>query len=528
MDPGNRTLFDYVATVAYRKFEREALNVPAFHAGEPPAMVRLSEQRPRYLFSDLSTMDRTARETLARTSTRGMGMRLPTHLRSRIGSLSAVIAGARSTAGWDVVTALSHVLAYCGRPLRWEPFNTYQIHRGIASARCLFTCDVRVAMREAGGLYRLYRYISDDHVLLRLDDQAVETTLFGDAPLAFAISGDVGKCVDPYGEFAPNLVAPEAGLFLGQLELLCAAVGWRTDAAVDFDVDVAREVLRLAHETDMPLSIVTIDYGDTEPGSRNDECVEFSEPCWPRDLVAQFGVLTSWRDMARATPAASRARTSLSARCRALPPLPSRDDGAVDERHEIDVLDLLRQRNSGSYLIGFAPRAEGFDGAGLDRLLSDWLWLTRISRSNELASVDVGVLVSVLRVAGRRPASYRMNVRAGTVTLIEERDFTEAFASASTMPMANFRELNIVVTFTCDFGRELRALGASAYSWAHQATGWLAHAFGLAAARQGMFSRPVRMYDDGRLDALIPFDGQPTLQLLCGHNRGARLTFEIG
>jgi hypothetical protein len=36
------------------------------------------------------------------------------------------------------------------------------------------------------------------------------------------------------------------------------------------------------------------------------------------------------------------------------------------------------------------------------------------------------------------------------------------------------------------------------------------------------------MYDDGVLDALVSIDGQPTIQLLCGHNRASRLSFEIG
>lgn len=43
-----------------------------------------------------------------------------------------------------------------------------------------------------------------------------------------------------------------------------------------------------------------------------------------------------------------------------------------------------------------------------------------------------------------------------------------------------------------------------------------------------MFSRPVRMYDDGMLDTLLQLEGQPTLQLLSGHNRNGKLAFEIG
>jgi hypothetical protein len=193
-----------------------------------------------------------------------------------------------------------------------------------------------------------------------------------------------------------------------------------------------------------------------------------------------------------------------------------------------DVLDIVGRRNSGSYLIGLVPKAEPFDEADFAGLIEDWIAFARLQGDNDLLGIDVHATVSVLRVKGGRPARHRIDVRQGRATVMDSCDLTEAHSAASTMPMANFRELNMVVTFSCDFAREVSTLGPRGYMLAHQATGWLAHHFGLAAARRTMFSRPVRMYDDKLLGSLIPIDGQPTIQLLCGRNRGTRLTFEIG
>jgi hypothetical protein len=524
-----QTILDYVGAVAYRKFDRSALEIPAFHAGMPAGTVPLGAGQHKYMLSDYSTFDRKAREILPRRAAQGSGIRLPTDLGSRLGPVEALLDGSRPDPELGFALRLAHVLAHSARPMRWEPYNTYQVHRGIASARCLFTCDVRVALRDPEtGRYRLYLYVGEEHLLLRLDDAPVEAPLFAGAALAFAITGDVARCIDPYGEFAPNLIGPEAGLLAGQIEYLCAAVGWRTDGRALFDPAEARSSMRIRSDTEVPMSVVLVETGTGDLDEDLETEVRFTAPEWPRHLLDHFETLPDLLAASQDAEGLGAARLVVDRRLEAVMPLPETGPSEGPAGPDLDILELVRKRHSGSYMIGFVPRAEGFDSARLASLIRDWLRISRLPRSTDLQGIDIVAYLSVLRITGGRPARYRIDFRTGIVELVDETDLTDHFSTASTMPMSNFRELNIVVTFTCGFAREIAALGPRAYFLAHQATGWLAHAFGLAAARQDMFSRPVRMYDDGVLDALVRIDGQPTIQLLCGHNRASKLSFEIG
>lgn len=190
---------------------------------------------------------------------------------------------------------------------------------------------------------------------------------------------------------------------------------------------------------------------------------------------------------------------------------------------------VMRQRNSGNYLIGFVPRKDRFDEQCLDRLIFNWIRLARMQGVGQSSVPEIGSYLYVLNLQSGKANQLRVDFEAGKpIEIAQSGDLQKRFKQASTMPMANFAELSVGVAFSCDYQKYMNAYGAFTFNVAHVMTGLLAGSFGLAAAREGRFARPVRMYDDNIFMELFEVEGTPTLQLLCGENRNNQLSFEIG
>lgn len=514
----------YVQATTYDKFDKEKANIPAFQTTYDPNNVlgSISDDDPGYLKSDLYPLDPNIRERWSREPVAGNGIRLPTGIARNLVGFDAFLNGEQGTSPGGFMEQLSLLLHYSSRATRWEPSNTYQVHRYIASARCLFTCSLHLGLRLDDCSYSIYAYTADDHSLLKLGHVKANEHDF-DAPVVICIVGDLAKCVQPYGEFAPNLVAPEAGLLTAQLHAISAALNWKFRTEIVTQESNFRDLFRIGNYGQMPYCVTQL-YPQDQFGEAAEEiAIRSSEAAPPRGLLTEFKMVNAFLD---ALAEDTRIKEPVELTTQRLRP---RDDADPDSIVDKELLTVMRQRNSGNYLIGFVPRKDGFDEQCLDRLIFNWIRLARMQGVGQSSVPEIGSYLYVLNLQSGKANQLRVDFEAGKpVEIAQSGDLQKRFKQASTMPMANFAELSVGVAFSCDYQKYMNAYGAFTFNVAHVMTGLLAGSFGLAAAREGRFARPVRMYDDNVFMELFEVEGTPTLQLLCGENRNNQLSFEIG
>ncbi len=157
--------------------------------------------------------------------------------------------------GWailpDVQNSLADILHHCSLPLRLEPANAWLFHRGIASPGAKYAVDVRVNYPAIAGEAAWLRL--DSHEAFLFDVPSSQHPSSSQSDVRLVLSGDLNKCLDPYGDMSANLVTLEAGMIAMQVSLFSAAFGWETQVRLIGDGPSARKTLGIAEPDLMPL-----------------------------------------------------------------------------------------------------------------------------------------------------------------------------------------------------------------------------------------------------------------------------------
>ena len=330
----------YIQATTYDKFDQEKANIPAFQATYDPNNVlgSTSDDEPRYLKSDLYPLDPNIRERWSRESVDGTGIRLPTGIARELIGFDSLLNGEQPKSPGGFLEQLSLLLHYSSRATRWEPSNTYQVHRYIASARCLFTCSLHLGLRLDDGSYSIYAYTADDHSLLKLG--RIESTEHDfDAPVVICVVGDLAKCVQPYGEFAPNLVAPEAGLLTAQLHALSAALNWKFRTEIVTRVSELRDLFMIGNYGQIPYCVMQLFPQDQTVEAIEEIAIRSSEAAPPRTKLTEFGLVNAFLDVLTGD---TRDKEHFELATQGLHP---RDDADPDPVADKELLSVMRQRN---------------------------------------------------------------------------------------------------------------------------------------------------------------------------------------
>jgi len=514
----------YIALTTFKKFHEDVINIPAFQTKESPDL--LVEESPEYTKSDLFPLDVNVRERWNRIAYSGVGYYLDTDIPELKLDFDEFV-DCQTTLELDsFASCLSFLVSYSSRAMRWEPQNTYQVHRYIASARCLFTCSMRFALRQGrSSTFRIYSYMSDQHALLSIGECTLEEET--DAEIILCVVGDMAATIIPYGDFSPNLAAPESGLLTAQLQILCRAIGWEYRAELIASSSQLESMFCIDEYGQIPYVALKIKTKSGEFALGEHVEIMGSEAVPQRGKINNYNAATKFISVM----AERKSNESILPveYCSNIDPIKNAVLMDKNSQDNIDLFAVLRRRNSGSYLIGFVPKKDGFKKVFLERLISSWVKLARLQGLNASTIPKVHCYLLVLSSLDGSPRQIEIDMERGSIANVTEiADLGERFRKASTMPMANFKELNLGVIFTFDYSLSINVYKESVFNIAHTLTGMLAGSFSLAAARENMFARPVRMYDENVFTENFDVKGTPIIQLLCGFNRNSRLSFEIG
>jgi hypothetical protein len=194
---------------------------------------------------------------------------------------------------------------------------------------------------------------------------------------------------------------------------------------------------------------------------------------------------------------------------------------------ELDVLDVLRRRNSGNDAPGMAPRPALLSEDFLDYLLRlRQAWTARRSR----VPGEDALTVSVAWLHGAGPAIGLYDDGARPLHVPPSpRGFVRTMQESLPSPEFRYNMSAFVLSFviTADITAALRSHSEATLRRLHLAAGAIAQDLSLAAAALGLFARPVRMFREDRLESGYALDGHVLYQVLCGFNRSTNVAMEL-
>jgi hypothetical protein len=441
---------------------------------------------------------------------------LSTSLPQEITSLAAYVAGHADGARLDCADRLSVMLRYVAGPMRYEPLNTYAVHRTVPSARCQFPHRLMLLTR-AGTRVRLYRYLSEHHALEDCGDRPDLAAILGQHMWALVGVGQFWAIADKYGEFSPFATALEAGMAQAQLEHLARAMHMSA-TALEHDAHCHRAASALC--------------------SRDDEAVMYGLRCNSGDMLGQFHTDQQDGLIADISPSAELDRrfVRLNAISRLFaapanqPPVETGRVGrasSVPKVPDLGLLQIMRTRHSGNDAPGMAPNLRPLPDDTLPSLLGLWRAFERTRAPlpcESLLTVAVIWLGDDCYPAGL----FDINAQPWPQTVRPE-EVAHRLQSALPHPHMryNMAALKASVVILADPVNAIAMHGDAALRRLHLAAGAMAQDFSLAAAALRLFARPVRMLSEQRLEAGFNLPAQPIYQLLCGLNRSTNTAWDL-
>ena len=300
-----------------------------------------------------------------------------------------------------------------------------------------------------------------------------------------------------------------------QLALLGRAVGWEGPARSRILGDDCRQALQLRHWSEIVLGQVDFDGFDlTSPlGEIPNRMVAVSERARD-DTIEKFPVLRGF--VTGHGAGAVRLGTPVTGQ-RAL-------SGAAPDQASDDLLEVMRRRWSGLENDGSPAQVAAFDRAALDELMADVRLLAARSLTGDLAAVPLSVSVTVLH--GQAGVAGHYCLRPGARDL-EPLGPVDAAQLGSFSNHYYWAGINMIMGLSVAPGIVFEVCPNAPFAAIHAAVGAFGHSFALAAARRGMFVRPVRAYREAALDSVTPDSELMVLQLICGTSRQARVGLDL-
>ncbi|MDT8999855.1 hypothetical protein RQP53_11300 [Paucibacter sp. APW11] len=446
---------------------------------------------------------------------------LSTDLPQELQPLADFVAG-RAAPALPPLTALSLLLRYLASPQRYEPQNTYGVHRVVPSARCLYPCRLMLLARQHGTV-QLYHYHGEHHALQACGERSDLAALLGEHDLALIGIAQFWAMADKYGEFAPFASALEAGMAQAQLNHLCAALNWSADSleASETSMRQAATLCQGDHEAVL--------YGLRCKVDELSKALSALQPApGPTLLAASHSSDTLDQRFAKLKPLCQLLSTPPSSE----PAVPQQDNAADHDDSplpppEIGLLQTMRRRNSGNDATGMAPRLNSLPGDSLGRMLSLWRALQR--RRLALPG-EASLRVAVAWLDAR---SAPIGLYDGEAMPLRHCDDPHRFVEQlqDSLPYEGMRYnmagLKLNFMLCADLVDAAEQHGEAALRRLYLAAGAQAQDFSLAAAAHGLFARPVRMLREQALETGYALPGQLVYQVLCGLNRSTNTSWEL-
>lgn len=403
--------------------------------------------------------------------------------------------------------ALSTLLRY-GYGISRQEFDTdgtWPYHRMVASARCLFGVQLYVCLSDG-----VYHYDAPHHALVLLrdgDHRHLLTRATGKAgalPAAvFVLSGLFAKTAYIYRDYAYRLCTQEAGLLLGNIDLVARSMGMRAHVHHQFVDEPVNRLLGLDHDEEPALAVLPLYFAEAdmrrEPVAETAAALAATiDPIEPDVVPGGLRVARACPTLTRVNRASFRTDTATFATAEPVAPGVSGTEPLslpVTEVADVNLADVLRIRDSGPGI--FRPVASRVDGTEL------WARLARIRTGATSDAVPAGapvpleIFLTVGDLTGIPAGCYRLDQDTGA---LHPTGRAAAGADAMTaiervtIPGPVFQNMNAVVHLVGDRDWAFDTFGDRGYRVINQEAGLLAHRVCVAAAAQGMSGRIVNAY----------------------------------
>jgi hypothetical protein len=438
---------------------------------------------------------------------------LPTFLPYRLAPFATALSkGGMETGG--SLERLALLLRYVAGPLRWEPLNAYHHHFPAASPRSLTICDLYMAAYSDGSdTVALYRYMPDQHALAQVG--TMERPSDARPGISFFIVGNLMRSARPYGDFSACIASLEAGGLAAQIAFMARAVGWSGPApARQLPLDLRAE-LGLSHWSQVVLGQIDLEGCDvtTQLGELHSQSQRVIERMMDPEVEA-FPRMRSFVEGAGAG--------SFKLGMAAEEGLPALGSGATG--YNDDVLHVIRRRSSGLDNDGSPARAALFSAETLAALVADWRSLLSRCLTGDLATFQLSTFLAVLNGEPGVPGRYRLQAGAEGLERLGSLDPSQLRSFSSRQ---YWEGVSFVASVTVDPLAVLASCPHAPFAALHGAGGACGHAISLAAARRGMFARPVRAYTEFALNQVTPANEVMVLQLVCGYPGQGNLQFDL-
>jgi hypothetical protein len=370
-------------------------------------------------------------------------------------------------------------------PLRWEPSNAYNPHRAYPSARAVFCTEA---------------YLIADGRALHYDpnaDTLVEVDGAGEAPAGtwVALAAHPGAVATYYGNLRYALALLEAGHLAHTLAAAARALGADPVLCVHHDDRATLALLGLpADGSWSPAALIGLAPLRAEP------------PAASRDAPVARGRAPEHGDFAleRATWIAGRTGEL---------PVHATAPGSPE---------VLYARTSGRAGAGLSARAAPVPRATVDAVLA-------LLPACPIPDVPLRLLLAVERVEGLQTGLHE--ARADGLELRRAgRILPEVQAAFGYPPwQVNITSLHVVWFLVARPDAVLDRHGPRGARLLQLALGWTAQGIALASAAAGLLARPVRAYDERRLDDLLELatDEVVGYEILGGAERFTDLAFDL-
>lgn len=392
----------------------------------------------------------------------------------------------------DTKTGLACFLTHCFLPIRWEGENGFLQHRGVASAGGLYPIELRLCGNLGSGP-ALYSLDPRQHFLAELETRP---DLQDDRKVRLLLSGRIDWCLDPYGDLSGSLIALEAGMLAAQLTLFAGSVGWDVDCEAVQDPTSVRKEFALYRKCDVPLVIMTLT-AESVSGLLNGLAPARRKVFSPPDLadgLRRFPRLAGYLEACEA------ASPDISASALAAPSSPAILTGFSLQ----DLKQLCRSRSAGAK-DGVGRPIETWRDAELDAFARAFGQSAMAGPSDEL--LPLCAISLTLRHSSQGYAAFEFDCSTGQLTPIEAADPAQIGQALEVGGGA------MEIAIGIDDVAALNRSGPRGYLLSNILAGVLAQRLTLAATSCGRDARPLRSYDDGETNRLLPYSHRTALQI---------------
>lgn len=411
--------------------------------------------------------------------------------------------------GWaisrDSVGSLADILHHCCLPLRFEPENGSLLHRGIASPGAKYPIDVRLhvpGLVEDGGWLKL-----DAHQACLFETASTQEWRAPDDAVRIVLSGDIAKCLDPYGDMSASLVALEAGMTAQQIALFARAFGWAAEVSAIGDAAETRACVGIPLADIWPL--VEVRLADLSNGAATALERVSCRPSGEAPLgleVSQFPLLERYRQACEG--AAARGGDIALART---------PGGQTSSFSAEELRQLCRDRTSGAFA-GDGRPDEIWSDADIEKFQSD-LAKSQAAGPSEHAARFATVHLS-FRVAANETRSIDWEPASGR--------FRQRSSIPGELATLENWQASFIATFGVDDAAMLAEFGPRGHLAGNALVGMLCQRITLAVTSQGRDARALGAYDGIEANRRLSFDRRAILQLKACRSTRPNPPYQLG